>query len=231
MNLTQMHNEVQMILSAKGNVKCGEFKSALFSVIRRINAEVEKPNEMAHLVYEGDGTLIAEIEDETIAEERELIGGGDIYSAMSIDGVNNCITVPADWVKILAVFRGGVELNPVPYDILKTNKDERDFTSINRSLYFNFDVTATTLDLWLRIRRNYLLPAIADTEYTGMPETAYQLLLTGAVLALLSRPQYYDYNLVASYRYDYEALKREFSTENITRPAPDSRAPAFTFNP
>jgi hypothetical protein len=211
--------------SASGKlITFGEFNASLQGVIRRINAEVEKPNEMIHLYFNGDSQLIADTFDETIAEEDEIIDGGSIYSAMSIDAVNKCITIPDNWIKILTVFQDGTsdenKMRSVPYDILKADGYTTDYTSINRNLYFNIDVADLELNLWLKIRRDYAVPERNVTEYTGMPENAYQLVYTGIVLSLLYRHKYYNPQQVTIYNAQWEELKYNFGMLNMTRPKP-----------
>ena len=48
MNLQEMFQEAQITIGEHEGklLTCGEFHSALLTVIRRINAEVEKPNEL-----------------------------------------------------------------------------------------------------------------------------------------------------------------------------------------
>lgn len=224
MNLVQMFQEVQATLYTGGKmVKCGEFRLALQGAVRRINSEVEKPNQLALVTWDGTGTtLIGSMTDHLIPDEPGIIGGGETLAELDVDGDNNCITVPDSWTKILAVYMNGEKMRCVPYDLLRSEEIETDYTSINRNLYFNVDVTATSFSVVLKIRKDYDLPplALSATEYEGMPENAYQLLFTGCILSLLQRPSYFNAGLINVYAANYADLSRQLSMLNMSRPSP-----------
>lgn len=236
MNLTQMLQEIQVTLSSVNDkqVTCGEFHSALMGVIRRINAEAEKENELIMIARNPyDDILVAMLLDYAIQDDPDPeISFSDIIEELEFDSVNKCITLPATWTKLLAIYSStGYKMRPVPYDVLRSQGYTDDYTSINRNIYFNVDVTSDTFAIVLKIRRDYSIPAINATEYTGMPENAYQLVLTGCILSLLQRPKYFNANLINVYAPMFDELQKKFSMLNITRSVHTPERLRFTYNP
>jgi hypothetical protein len=234
MNLQEMLQEVQIILGAREGklVSYGEFHSAVLGVIRRINSEVEKENELVHIYSVTSGQdNIEDLIVYDIPDEPGNIGDPKEYSQLEFDSVNNCITMPATWTKLLAVYRSNTKLRPVPYDILRYNNYDDCYTNINRNLYFNIDVTSESFDIWLKIRRDYEVPARMATSYTGMPQNAYQLVMVGIILSLLQRPKYFDRDLINIYNPMFDKLMKDLSMVNMTRGKNAQEKPNWTFNP
>jgi len=234
MNLKQMFQEYQIAMETPQGAMptCGDFYAALLSTIRRINLEVEKPNEIIILASDESGELdvIGSAETYLIPEEPYVIGDVAHYETLGItlDTDNNFLVIPETWTKLLAIFVGGTKYRSVPYDTLKVEGYETDYCNLHRNVYFNQAVeTAIATGMAFKVRRDYELPAIHDTEYTAMPDSAYQLLLTGCVLSSMMRHKYFNPNLVSMYKPLYDKLTYDFGMQNMTRAKHHRTAPRF----
>jgi hypothetical protein len=232
MNLRSMHQEVQVTLAGKSGalVTMGEFRSALLSAVRRINAEAEKPNEMILVANTGSDLTIEAMDDYNIEDEPDTIGGGGIYSLLEFDAVTKCITLPLDWVKVLAIYQNGEKMRPVAYGTLADGYVEH-YHNLGNKIWLNIDPTADNFEVVLKIRRNYQIPLITDETYTGMPEDTYQLIFIACCLSLLQRPRYYNAGMINDYKEMYLSLLSAFSVTNISREIPSAESLNFTYNP
>lgn len=236
MNIRQMLQEVQVALLTPQDrqVTCGEFHAALIGVIRTINSEVEKPNEMFTLaVNPYDNRPIATLLEYSIVDDPDPeIGFGGIQAVMEVDALENSITMPQTWNKLLAVYdRRGNKMRAVPFDTLMYENDSNDYTSVHNKIFFNLNVLSSNFKVTLRLRRDYEIPDMGDIEYTGMPESAYQLVLTGCILSLLRRPRYLNQDLIAVYEQQFTKLMREFSLRNVRMERHTAQRMRNTWNP
>jgi len=221
MNLLDLYYEIQNTLYpvSLNQLSYGDFITALNQAIRVINAEVEKPNELVH-IYPFETKLIAEINDVTIAEEVEIIGGNNyLYPDMSWIDEDKALIVPNNWTKILAIYKDNALMQQVPMPKLKTDYYTDEYSIFNRTIYFN--LTKDMLDIYMKLRREYEFPTQANMEnYLGIPDNGYQLLFSAVMVALLSRPRFNDMNLLNFYRNQYYELLTQFSQLNLTRNQP-----------
>jgi len=221
MNLLDLYYEIQNTLYpvSLNQLSYGDFITALNQAIRVINAEVEKPNELVH-IYPFETKLIAEINDVTIAEEVEIIGGNNyLYPDMSWIDEDKALIVPNNWTKILAIYKDNALMQQVPMPKLKTDNNTDEYSIFNRTIYFN--LTKDMLDIYMKLRREYEFPTQANMEnYLGIPDNGYQLLFSAVMVALLSRPRFNDMNLLNFYRNQYYELLTQFSQLNLTRNQP-----------
>ncbi len=234
MNLRTMHSEVEGILQQR--VPLNSFYLTLIGAVRRINAETYHPDVLVKITNTGGYTIT--IEDmlegavsQMASEATYRIANLDWIDGIEVDGTNYCVTLPATWIKVLAVYLDDVKMEPVPYDILRAAGDDNLYTSINRNLYFNKDFSGLANVIKLRCRILYELPILGQTEYSGMPESSVQLLTVACVYSLLSRPQYFNNALYGIYANQYAELMSSLSMENMTRRASQLEVPVNPTDP
>lgn len=233
MSLDQLFNEVQAELSGgRAPLTDGDFQYALKSAIRTINLQAEKINEIIKLSRAGGNPV--EISGQytyLIPDDPFYIGDELAFAELRFDEDENSITLPSSWIKVLTVFNStGVKLTPVPFDKLKSYSNEDTYyTNVGRVLYFNFDVMADDFTIYIKLRRDYAIPTVFTGEYTGMPETGYQLLLNAIISGLMSRPKFFDKNQYLIFKDRYMEALSAFSTNNITMQRGCREEPFFQY--
>ena len=188
MNINDMYKEVCITLDK--SVGRNEFNSCLNTIIRRLNAEAQKPIELVTIT----GTAGDDYED--ITDDWEDITEDWDSQLRFLDGiewdtVNYAITLPRDYNKVLSVFCDDEKMQATSYDILQSETGTAYYTTIGNTIYFGTDLQSADYEIKVRAKCDY--PTyIGSADYTGLSEHAYSMLINGILFMLCTRPRYRD---------------------------------------
>ena len=222
MNFNDMYKDVCITLDKV--VGKNEFIGCLNTIIRRLNSEAQKPVELVTITGDLDD-IIADLTD-AIIDMTDTIGSGERWlSGFDWDDINYAVTLPINYTKVLTVFKDDKKMQPVSYDVLQTGGYSDYYTSIGNTIYFNTDLYNSTNEIKVRAKLDYPTYVSGD-NYTGFPENAYSLLLSGILFMLLSRPKYKDDLALAIqkemfekalYNYNIKVLEKDLKSADATQ--------------
>ena len=139
-----------------------------------------------------------------------------------------------DVMEVLEVFLEDVEWEQVDYPKVKDsdNSSDKIFAQVGRWLYFPVDLSTETDILRIRVKRQYsFVDQVLDKDQIiDVPETYRQLLISGVVIALTSRPKYKDVDI---FNVNKEIFEREYinlrAQYNNLEPSYESRDMTYKY--
>lgn len=227
MILSEMSQQIDVQMGKR--VPFGEFFAALLRVVRRINIEGEKPTILISLTGDGDWGYTIDEDETVISDDERIIGAGRWMDDIVYDDINNCITLPAQY-KLRHLFADGAKMENVPYDILKQNDiNNKCFTQVGQNIYFAGDMDVASYQLTMRARQDYVLPTREADEYSGLPESAGELVFAGMLAVLYSQPKYANDRQQSTYASQFNYLLRQWNENVLRQELQSHQAPTYTW--
>jgi hypothetical protein len=207
MNIRDMYNDVSSTFSQPAGYN--EVVGAFNTIIRRINAEMELPDQAIDITEQWT-TPWADWSDYAWEDLDSTTERWDRMTRFTQgfywDADEYSLTVPRNIVKVTKVYVDDIEYDCVGWDEMKAkDSGDRYFSQVGRKLYFIDDIESGTNEIFMECKQLY--PQIDGDDYTSMPENFYALLVNGAIYMLSVKPKYKNDNLTLIYK---EAFDREW---------------------
>ena len=211
-------------------------KLEINKVIRRVNDEIGLHKD---LIQVSTGSLNTSIDGmSTTAIESESTTNIDAIGRFKFgwdwNTTENRLRLSDDVMEVLEVFLEDVEWEQVDYPKVKDsdNSSDKIFAQVGRWLYFPVDLSTETDILRIRVKRQYsFVDQVLDKDQIiDVPETYRQLLISGVVIALTSRPKYKDVDI---FNVNKEIFEREYinlrTQYNNLEPSYESRDMTYKY--
>jgi len=192
-----------------------EVISAFNTVIRRINAEMELPDNHVDISKDGaddwEDWTDANWEAQTTDDWDSLLRFSTGYTW---DNDNYTLGLPTSVLKVKKVYINDIEFERIAYDDLKaSDTDEYVFAQVGSELFFTYDLSATTDEVELLCQMKYPLIADGATEYSDMKDNFQAILESGAVYMLSVKPRYKNMDMANTYKEMYERQFANLTTQ------------------
>ena len=212
MKFMDIYKDIAVELPAQPNINIVRIE--INKVIRRINDEIGL---FKQLIKVTPGTITKAIDGMTTTEIESLSTTniedfGRFKWDWDWNTAENRLRLSDDVMEVLEVFLEDVEWEQVDYPKVKDsdNSSDKIFAQVGRWLYFPVDLSTETDILRLRVKRQYsFVDQVTDKDQiVDVPETYRQLLISGVVIALTSRPKYKDVDI---FNVNKEIFEREYT--------------------
>ena len=212
-----IYQDIALELPEQPNINI--VKAEVNKVIRRVNDEIGLWRELIQVTPSSITTTIDAMT--TTAIESETTDEIEDYGRIRFDWDYNTtlkrLRLSDDVYEVLEVYIDNVEWEKVTYAAV-TDSDktsEKYWAQIGRFLYFPIDLADTSGILRIRVKRQYSFVdnVVNKDAIVDLPENYRQLLISGVLYALTSRPKYRDENI---FNINKEAFERELSTLRLS---------------
>ena len=212
MKFMDIYKDIAVELPAQPNINIVRIE--INKVIRRINDEIGL---FKQLIKVTPGTITKSIDGMTTTVIQSLSTTniedfGRFKWDWDWNTAENRLRLSDDVMEVLEVFLEDVEWEQVDYPKVKDsdNSSDKIFAQVGRWLYFPVDLSTETDILRLRVKRQYsFVDQVTDKDQiVDVPETYRQLLISGVVIALTSRPKYKDVDI---FNVNKEIFEREYT--------------------
>ena len=234
MKFMDIYKDIAVELPVQPNINIVRIE--INKVIRRINDEIGL---FKQLIKVTPGTITKSIDGMTTT----------VIQSMSTTNIEDFGRFKWDWdwntteyrlrlsddvMEVLEVFLEDVEWEQVDYPKVKDsdNSSDKIFAQVGRWLYFPVDLSTETDILRIRVKRQYsFVDQVLDKDQIiDVPETYRQLLISGVVIALTSRPKYKDVDI---FNVNKEIFEREYinlrTQYNNLEPSYESRDMTYKY--
>ena len=226
-----IYQDIALELAEQPNVNI--VRAEINKVIRRINDEVGLWRELVQVTPSTITTVIDEMT--TTAIELETTDYIENYGRIRFDWHYNPtlkrLRLSDDIYEVLEVYIDDVEWKKVKYEVVKDsdNASESYWSQIGRFIYFPIDLADTSGILQIRVKKqySYLENVVSKDAIIDLPENFRQLLISGALYSLTSRPKYFDENIfninketyereLQSLKFNYVNLEATYTSRDLT---------------
>ena len=226
-----IYQDIALELAEQPNVNI--VKAEVNKIIRRINDEVGLWRELIQITPSTITTTIDSMT--TTAIESETTDEIEDYGRIRFDWDYNAslkrLRLSDDVYEVLEVYIDDVEWNKVKYEVVKDsdNASESYWSQIGRFIFFPIDLAATSGILRIRVKKQYSFVdnVVNKDAIIDLPENFRQLLISGALYSLTSRPKYFDENIfnlnketyereLQSLKFNYANLEATYTSRDLT---------------
>ena len=212
-----IYQDIALELPEQPNINI--VKAEVNKVIRRVNDEIGLWRELIQVTPSTITTVIDEMT--TTAIELETTDEIEDYGRIRFDWDYNTtlkrLRLSDDVFEVLEVYIDDVEWEKVTYASVtdSDNSSEKYWAQIGRFLYFPIDLADTSGILRIRVKRQYTFVdnVVNKDAIVDLPENYRQLLISGVLYALTSRPKYREENV---FSINKEIFERELSSLRIS---------------
>jgi hypothetical protein len=182
-------------------------------VIRRINDEIGLFKQLIQVTPGTETTSIDSLIDTNLnaMTTTNIEDQGRFKWDWDWNTGENRLRLSDDIIEVLEVFLDDEEWEQVDYPKVKDSDNSTDkiFSQVGRWLYFPTDLSSETKILKIRVKRQYSFVnnIINKDEIIDVPESYRQLLISGVLIGLTSRPKYKDQDL---FTYNKEIFEKEY---------------------
>ena len=216
-----VYQDIALELPEQPNINI--VKAEVNKVIRRINDEVGLWRELVQVTPSTitdsiDAMTTTAIESETTDEIEDY---GRFRFEWNWNGAHKRLRLDDNVVEVEEVYLDNVEWTQVDYEKVSdsNNSSEKYWSQVGRFLYFPTDLASDSEILKIRCKRSYsFIDNIVDKEaIIDLPESYRQMLISGVLYALTSRPKYKDPDIFAVNKeiFDSEMVSLKFQYANL----------------
>jgi hypothetical protein len=234
MKFMDIYKDIAVELPVQPNINIVRIE--INKVIRRINDEIGL---FKQLIKVTPGTITKSIDGMTTTVIQSLSTTNiEDFGRFKWDWDWNTteyrLRLSDDVMEVLEVFLEDVEWEQVDYPKVKDsdNSSDKIFAQVGRWLYFPVDLSTETDILRIRVKRQYSFvnQVLDKDQIIDVPETYRQLLISGVVIALTSRPKYKDVDI---FNVNKEIFEREYinlrTQYNNLEPSYESRDMTYKY--
>ena len=219
-----VYQDIALELPEQPNISI--VKAEVNKVIRRVNDEIGlwrqlvrvSPSTITTSIDSMNSTVIQSETTDEIEDYGRFRFGWDWYST------ENRLRLDDNVVEVEEVYLDDEEWEQVTYAKVKdsNNSTEKYWSQVGRFIYFPKDLSTSSEILRLRCKKSYtfLDNVVGKDAIIDLPESYRQLLISGVLYALTSRPKYKDPDIFAVNKeiFDMElfSLKEQYANLEAT---------------
>lgn len=213
-----IYRDIAMEMPKQPNLN--EVRYEINKVIRRVNDEIGLWKEMVRVT---PATIVSDIDLMTaINIENEDTYNIEDYARIRFDwdwdSNDKVLRLSDNVVEVKELYIDDEEWQQVSYETVQdtNNSSSHIWAQVGRFIYFPIDLYNSTnmCDILVNKSYSYVTPAIAEASLIDLPESFRQLLISGTIYALTSRPKYKDEDIFnlnkETYEREYKSLKFQY---------------------